>query len=491
MLTSIRPFRLVLACSAPLLLMATSVADDLAARVTAQIQAAPALKGNPITVKALGPTVWLSGTASSAQQQAALAIAKQTPGVERVVDQLSVSRPVADSAATAASMQQLFSPQSMAPAVAMRPQAAPASVQQRALGQRGSSPAPAQPELATAVATALRNSGSLKGYRVSVKAQNGTVWLTGTLSSLDQLQAAVALAERTPGVERVVNRLSVAEAAVAAEESSGLFSLPESMRSLIGLTPKAATPVRQDAAVQQATGTMRDGGVELANGQIPDGDSMGLIQLTQAQQEAVGQAQYPGQSAGQRRAMAARGRQPMTRSGGTPVGRPLPMRMAARPPRGGVRPAGYGEPMVLPGSQDYADYGVDGLVDGQMVPGSMQISEGGMGMPQGGMPMGAMGGGPGMGRPMPMGGSGVGMPAVPVRGGGPNMPNYAWPSYAANPNYAALQYPTQYSPTAWPYIGPFYPYPQVPLGWRRVSLEWDDGWWFLDFDERHVHSHHR
>ena len=88
MLTSIRPFRLVLVCSAPVLLMATSVADDLAARVTAQIQAAPALQGNPIAVKALGPTVWLSGTASSAQQQAALAIAKQTPGVERVVDQL-------------------------------------------------------------------------------------------------------------------------------------------------------------------------------------------------------------------------------------------------------------------------------------------------------------------------------------------------------------------------------------------------------------------
>ena len=61
------------------------------------------------------------------------------------------------------------------------------------------------------------------------------------------------------------------------------------------------------------------------------------------------------------------------------------------------------------------------------------------------------------------------------------MPGYAWPSYASYPNYAALTYPRQYSPAAWPYIGPFYPYPQVPLGWRKVSLEWDDGWWFLDF----------
>lgn len=62
-----------------------------------------------------------------------------------------------------------------------------------------------------------------------------------------------------------------------------------------------------------------------------------------------------------------------------------------------------------------------------------------------------------------------------------SMPGYAWPSYAAHPNYAAVTYPTQYSPAAWPYIGPFYPYPQVPLGWRKVTLEWDDGWWFLDF----------
>ncbi len=70
----------------------------------------------------------------------------------------------------------------------------------------------------------------------------------------------------------------------------------------------------------------------------------------------------------------------------------------------------------------------------------------------------------------------------------PNLPPYAWPTYAAYPNYAALTYPKQYSPTAWPFIGPFYPYPQVPLGWRKVTLEWDDGWWFLDFsdDRRHV-----
>ena len=66
----------------------------------------------------------------------------------------------------------------------------------------------------------------------------------------------------------------------------------------------------------------------------------------------------------------------------------------------------------------------------------------------------------------------------------PNLPGYAWPGYAPHPNHAALTYTTQYSPQAWPYIGPFYPYPQVPLGWRKVELEWDDGWWYLDFHDK-------
>ena len=89
------------------------------------------------------------------------------------------------------------------------------------------------------------------------------------------------------------------------------------------------------------------------------------------------------------------------------------------------------------------------------------------------------------GAPLPMYAPGAAAGGVaPVRYDHPAMPAYAWPSYSAYPNYAAVTYPKQYSPTAWPYIGPFYPYPQVPLGWRKVSLEWDDGWWWLDFKDK-------
>jgi len=72
---------------------------------------------------------------------------------------------------------------------------------------------------------------------------------------------------------------------------------------------------------------------------------------------------------------------------------------------------------------------------------------------------------------------------LPGRYNQPNLPDYAWPAYANYPNYSQVSYPRMYSPKAWPYIGPFYPYPQAPLGWRKVTLENHNGWWWLDFDD--------
>ena len=101
-------------------------------------------------------------------------------------------------------------------------------------------------------------------------------------------------------------------------------------------------------------------------------------------------------------------------------------------------------------------------------------------------PMAApMGGGMMMGGGEPMAAGQAGMGGAVS--GSPNLPGYAWPGYAAHPNFGAVSYPKQYSASAWPYIGPFYPYPQVPLGWRKVSLEWDDGFWHLDFRDKSRH----
>lgn len=67
--------------------------------------------------------------------------------------------------------------------------------------------------------------------------------------------------------------------------------------------------------------------------------------------------------------------------------------------------------------------------------------------------------------------------------------NNASPTYAQYPNDAAVAYPSQYSTSAaaWPYLGPFYPYPQCPLGWRKVSMQWDAGLWTLDFGNSRTH----
>ncbi len=52
----------------------------------------------------------------------------------------------------------------------------------------------------------------------------------------------------------------------------------------------------------------------------------------------------------------------------------------------------------------------------------------------------------------------------------PFMPPFAWPAHAPYPNYSAVQYPKKYPARAWPYIGPFAPYPEAPLDWREVKM---------------------
>lgn len=88
-----------------------------------------------------------------------------------------------------------------------------------------------------------------------------------------------------------------------------------------------------------------------------------------------------------------------------------------------------------------------------------------------------------VGGPMPEGPAGM---AGGAQASSPNLPNYAWPSYAPYPNYSAVGYPTAYPWQAWPNIGPFYPYPEVPLDWRAVTLRWDDGIWWLDFKKNYT-----
>jgi hypothetical protein len=265
-------------------------------------------------------------------------------------------------------------------------------------------------EVAQQIGQNLKNSGKLKGYSINVKVHEGVAQLNGTVSSAQQLDDALSIAEVTPGIERVVNNLSVKAPTAAAPAAA--------LRQPTNLFNQEAAQIQQTVAASPVSGPYQ-----------------------QLQQAPAMPANMPMPQA-QAMAMAPRGNQPL----GMPIaGRGMPPQMMASR-----------QPMPAPG---------------MLPPGAMQA--------------GAIQGAPVQGAPMPAAIPSPNMMPAPMAYDAPSMPNYAWPSYASHPNYAAVTYPKQYSASAWPYIGPFYPYPQVPMGWRKVSLEWDDGWWMLDFKDSH------
>jgi hypothetical protein len=68
----------------------------------------------------------------------------------------------------------------------------------------------------------------------------------------------------------------------------------------------------------------------------------------------------------------------------------------------------------------------------------------------------------------------------------PAMPPYSWPTYAPYNNFSRVGYPLYYPYQSWPFIGPCYPFPKIPPGWRSVKLEWEDGhWWFSKVATQH------
>ncbi|WP_286763381.1 MULTISPECIES: BON domain-containing protein [Rhodopirellula] len=352
-----------------------------------------------------------------------------------------------------------------------------------------------------------RDAGELKNFNLDMKVNDGVVLFRGTVDGSEQQDLVLAALKDVDGVVNVVNELEVLEAkiykpkaaAIAAVEPAEAFDFKGALETEAQeVVPGEVAPVAGEEAADSQTRTVA--AWENAGGEANSDEA-----ITQSVAAALGKAQSVGHlkdfgvdvnaydgiveitgeaaSASQRELIAeiarhapgARGvRDLMTvKAGSNPglVATPASHRTGGLQP---LPPANRGQVQARPVS-----YGQAGgqMINGEMVvPGSM-VTHGG-GMQAAPAPMAQA---PVMGQPVPM------APAAPVgapRYDSPNLPNYAWPGYAAYPNYAALSYPQQYSPSAFPYIGPFYPYPQVPLGWRKVSLEWDDGWWFLDFTDK-------
>jgi Flp pilus assembly protein TadG len=298
-------------------------------------------------------------------------------------------------------------------------------------------------------------------YKIGVKFQDGTAWLRGQVSSEEQMKTAIALVSKMQGITRVVNNLTINASDLA---TTPALHQPESVAKL----PTART--ESDAKLQAAANTFapeqlpRVGSMESPQsyGGSPSSSAQRLQNAIDAAAREQQARQNPASSAAYVSNGAAAAARPVSASAEEPAPSPEPIpRRAVRPvpvayaPAEATMPQSAGVPSPMP------------MASGAPMP----MASGAPPLPMAAAPIPAY---------APNGGS-----VAPARFDHPHLPNYAWPSYAAHPNYAAVTYPRQYSATAWPYIGPFYPYPQVPLGWRKVTLEWKDGWWFLDFKDRY------
>lgn len=314
-----------------------------------------------------------------------------------------------------------------------------------------------------------KRSGSLKGFSIDLQVEEGVVWLSGKVSNHDQQAKALDIARRVSGVKQVVNDLEVlaAEPAtgkpeqkpadkVAGETKPGMFASMSQAFSKGGVQ-KAGAAADETLVRPASTGSEDRPMTSVLNKQGVVGTGVQPQQTINA-----GIQQYVATPA-----------TPILPSQGQPgVG----LQTYAPPPGAGVQPIYNPQGVSAAASQRYSPAAPMRHQYANRAPVAFAPS---MAVSHQGAAGGEFSGGP---VPMHMPGSGAGI--APARYDHPNMPGYAWPSYASHPNYAAVTYPRQYSPTAWPYIGPFYPYPQVPLGWRKVTLEWDDGWWMLDFKDR-------
>jgi len=310
---------------------------------------------------------------------------------------------------------------------------------------------------------AEKKAGALKGFKLELQVEEGTVWLSGYVASPEQQTKALDLARRVKGVKQVVNDISVTPAqtppAVASKSAAAAPKAEPKARFAMngGVSQSRNMRASMNLPVEPAAATSPTPAGPLPT--IPAAPAKAVPMISPVQQTPVSSVLQSRSEIGSGVAHS------------TAPTLPGVQHIAARP--SGIQPIlpnpGYGYGPTPAPAQAYARPQVP------MAVAPATSFHGG----------GEYGGGYGSeyGAPVPMH-TGGGMGIAPARYDHPQMPTHAWPSYAAYPNYAAVTYPKQYSPTAWPYIGPFYPYPQVPLGWRKVTMEWDDGWWFLDFKNR-------
>ena len=343
-------------------------------------------------------------------------------------------------------------------------------------------------EIADAIVSTLKQKqtdGTLKGFDIDLSVEDGKVVIGGTVANQAQLDSVLHAASNTTGVKLVENKASVRETTPAVSPTQmawpnyGPMTQPNS-----NVVPASANDDVPSLLIEPTK--------FVAGGETTA--SPADVNVTSDVLGRLGKAQTEGRLRNFEIDVSTVDGEVWTRGYvATPEQKQLVLGTIQRTPgvrkviddvtvTGNVRRASNEEaaPAAIPSAVPSAMPVVGSGAPRAFAPSALTNGSMGAVPPRAATILPAQGG------PMPP----VPMQGGPSYGGGvprydqPNMPNYAWPSYAAAPNYAAVTYPKQYSASAWPYIGPFYPYPQVPLGWRKVALEWDDGLWYLDFTSK-------
>ena len=306
------------------------------------------------------------------------------------------------------------------------------------------------------VKQALQNA-SIDGYGINIEVINGVVKLNGKVRKPGHLARAGKVCQALPGITRVVNQLEYVPKQKSRPAKPGTL-----LGRLSGRSRQPAPAQRSQPTIQQVKAVTpptartnqqvaeRIGGaleqVGLAGQPISISFQKGVVTLgggvnSEAQRNAAGQAagQVPGVTMVNNQLKVAQAAPQMA------------FAPQQRSPQ--MKPVSYGQQFASAGYPQQAPPIPPGPGMGQAAPPMPQTQA----------------------SPVSMGGAGL--------FSHPQLPSHAWPAYAQYPNSAAVTYPTQYSASAFPYIGPFYPYPQVPLGWREAKLQWDDGFWNLNFNK--------
>jgi osmotically-inducible protein OsmY len=311
-------------------------------------------------------------------------------------------------------------------------------------------------KVAEDIALALKRA-QFHGYEIEIEYKDGVATLTGKVSDPRQKVKANQVVGAVPGVRRLDNRLAVIASRSGAIRQVAADS--ESAQPTQAAATSAAGPGNQEKAMQIGR-ALEAGGLSGYDVEILFQNGQAVLRGTVATPQQIDAA----------------GRIAQSVPGVQSVANQLRPGQMPQQPQGNPRyaMAGYQQGGPQGGRPPYYMAQVPGVPGAPLTPGVAP------GVPGPGGPAPSAGPGGALGVPVPATGP---VPAGPVYDN-PNIPEYAWPTYAQYPNYAAVTYPSQYSASAWPYIGPFYPYPQVPLNWRKVQLEWSDGHWDLKFDSR-------